>query len=277
MSTLRNKMIQQMQLKGYSSRTIENYTKSIIGLAKYYKTAPDLLSQQQIRDYIQYHLIEKKLSKVWCNQLVSALKILFCEILKREWNHTDIPRPRREKKLPVVLSKEEVGKLFSRTGNLKHRAILILTYSAGLRLSEVKNLKIGDIDSKRMTVRVVQAKGFKDRYSILSPVALDVLRYYWKYYHPTQWLFENKLAQSVSERTIQAVFKNALRKAGIKKQVGIHSLRHSFATHMMEQGVSLPIIQQLLGHKSLRTTSVYLHVQQYTLDSVKSPLDSLLK
>lgn len=277
MSTLRNKMIQQMQLKGYSSRTIENYTKSIIGLAKYYKTAPDLLSQQQIRDYIQYNLIERKLSKVWCNQLVSALKILFCEILKREWNHTDIPRPRREKKLPVVLSKEEVGKLFSCTANLKHRALLTLTYSAGLRLSEVKNLKIGDIDSKRMTVRVIQAKGFKDRYSILSTVALDVLRYYWKSYHPTQWLFETKLAQSLPESTIQHVFKNALRKAGIKKQVGIHSLRHSFATHMMEQGVSLPIIQQLLGHKSLRTTSVYLHVQQYTLDSVKSPLDSLLK
>ena len=277
MSTLRDKMIQQMQLKGYSSRTIENYTKSILGLAKYYKTGPDLLSQQQIRDYIQYHLIEKKLSKVWCNQLVSALKILFCEILKREWNHTDIPRPRREKKLPVVLSKEEVGKLFSYSRNIKHRAILVLTYSAGLRLSEVKNLKIGDIDSKRMAVRVVQAKGFKDRYSILSPVALDVLRDYWKKYHPTQWLFETKLAQSLPESTIQAVFKNALRKAGIKKQVGIHSLRHSFATHMMEQGVSLPIIQQLLGHKSLRTTSVYLHVQQYTLDSVKSPLDSLLK
>jgi integrase/recombinase XerD len=277
MSTLRDKMIQQMQLKGYSSRTIENYTKSILGLAKYYKTSPDLLSQEQIRNYIQYNLIEKKLSKVWCNQLVSALKILFCEVLKREWNHSDIPRPRREKKLPVVLSKEEVGKLFSYSRNIKHRAILVLTYSAGLRLSEVKNLKIGDIDSKRMTVRVVQAKGFKDRYSILSPVALDVLRDYWKKYHPTQWLFETKLAQSLPESTLQHVFKNALRKSGIKKQVGIHSLRHSFATHMMEQGVSLPIIQQLLGHKSLRTTSVYLHVQQYTLDSVKSPLDSLLQ
>jgi site-specific recombinase XerD len=275
MSALRNKMIQQMQLKGYSNRTIENYTRSILGLAKYYKTAPDLLSQEQIRAYIQYNLVEKKLSKTWCNQLVSALKILFCEVLKREWNHTDIPRPRREKKLPVVLSKEEVGKLFACTRNLKHRAILILTYSAGLRLSEVKNLKMGDIDSKRMTVRVIQAKGFKDRYSILSTVALEILRYYWKSYRPTTWLFETKRAQSLPDKTVQHAFKNALRKSGIKKQIGIHSLRHSFATHMMEQGVSLPIIQQLLGHTSLRTTSVYLHVQQYTLDSIKSPLDSL--
>src|SRR5687767_8917333 len=125
MSTLRNKMIQQMQLKGYSSRTIENYTRSILSLAKYYKAAPDLLSLEQIRDYIQYNIIEKKLSRVWLNQLISALKILFCEVLKREWNDLDIPRPRREKKLPIVLSKEEVGKLLSSVRNIKHRAILI--------------------------------------------------------------------------------------------------------------------------------------------------------
>lgn len=274
MSTLRNKMIQQMQLKGYSSRTIENYTKSIVSLAKYYKTGPDLLSQAQIRDYIQYYIVEKKISKVWCNQLISALKILFCEVLKREWNSLDIPRPRREKRLPVVLSKEEIGKLFSCAANLKHRAIITVTYSAGLRLSEVKNLKLGDIDSKRMTIRVVQAKGFKDRYAVLSPITLNILRDYWKTYRPVLWLFETKRAQFLPDKTIQHAFKNALRKSGIKKQVGIHCLRHSFATHMMEQGVSLPIIQQLLGHRSLRTTSVYLHVQQYTLASVKSPLDS---
>lgn len=275
MSTLKNKMIQQMQLKGYSSNTVKLYAEIIVGLATYYKTAPDLLSTEQVRDYIQFKIIEKKVSKSWVNQFISALKILFCEVLKREWSPLDIPRPRREKKLPVVLSKQEVSQLISVTRNLKHRALLTLKYSAGLRLSEVKNLKIGDIDSKRMMIRVVQAKGFKDRYTILSPVALELLRYYWKTYRPTLWLFETKQAQAMSDRTIQCLFKNALRKAGIKKQVGIHSLRHSFATHMMEQGVSLPIIQQLLGHKSLRTTSIYLHVQKYALDSVKSPLDTL--
>ena len=275
MSALKNKMIQQMQLKGYSNSSVENYTKCIVGLANYYKTSPDLLSVEQVRNYIHFKLIEKKLSKSWVNQIVSALKILFCDVLKREWNELDIPRPRREKKLPIVLSKQEVSELISVTRNLKHRTLLILKYSSGLRLSERKNLKIGDIDSKRMMVRVVQAKGFKDRYSILSPVALELLREYYKIYRPITWLFETKQSQAMSERTIQFVFKNALRKTGIKKKVGIHSLRHSFATHMMEQGVSLPIIQQLLGHKSLRTTSVYLHVQKYTLDAVKSPLDSL--
>jgi site-specific recombinase XerD len=276
MSTLQNQMILQMQIKGYSSRTIETYTKCILSLALHYNTSPELLSTEQIRHYIHYRLTEKNVSKSWQNQFVSALKILFCEILKREWTDMDIPRPRREKKLPVVLAREEVKKLLDVTINLKHRAILTLTYSAGLRLSEVSNLKITDVDSKRMALRITQAKGFKDRYCVLSPVALNLLREYWTKYRPSLWLFQAKNKQPLSSRTIQHVFKNALRKAGIQKQVGIHSLRHSFATHLMEQGVSLPIIQQLLGHKSLKTTSVYLHVQQYSIEAVKSPLDALV-
>lgn len=275
MTTLRNKMIQQMQLKGYSSRTIKTYTKSIIALAVYYNQSPDLLTNEQIRQYILYLLTEKKLSKSWLNQFISALKILFCDILKKEWSGIDIPRPRREIKLPIVLAREEVKKLIDVTVNLKHRAILTLTYSAGLRLSEVSNLKITDVDSKRMMLRIVQAKGFKDRYCVLSPVALNLLREYWKRYRPSVWLFQTKPGIAVAQRTVQQIFKNSLHKAGITKQVGIHSLRHSFATHLMEQGVSLPIIQQLLGHKSLRTTSVYLHVQQYSIEAVKSPLDTL--
>jgi site-specific recombinase XerD len=268
-------MIQQMQLKGYSQKTIHSYTINLIGLAKHYNTAPDLLTVDQIRNYIHYMLVEKKLSKSWLNQTVSALKVLFCEVLKREWNHLDIPRAKRETKLPVVLAREEVKKIIEVTTNVKHRAILMLTYSAGLRLGEVTSLKITDIDSKRMLVRVVQAKGFKDRYSILSPVALDMLRQYWKKYHPRIWLFETQPNRAIAERSVQYIFKRSLSKAGIKKDVGIHSLRHSFATHLMEQGVALPVIQQLLGHKSLRTTGVYLHVQQYSIETVKSPIDTL--
>lgn len=275
MKTLRNKMIQQLELKGYSQSTIHSYISSLIRLTKYYNTSPDLLSIEQIRDFIHYIITEKKLSKSWVNQTVSALKILFCDVLKREWNPLDIPRSRREKKLPQVLSREEVSKIISVTKNLKHKALLMLTYSSGLRLSEVCSLKPGDIDSQRMLVRIVQAKGFKDRYSILSPVALEMLREYWKKYRPSVWLFQTKPGCPVAQRTAQMAFKNALRKAAISKQVGIHSLRHSFATHLMEQGVSLPIIQQLLGHKSLKTTSVYLHVQQYSIHAVKSPLDTL--
>lgn len=275
MNTLRNKMILQMQIKGHSSRTVNTYTKCILALAVHYNTSPDLLTTEQIRQYIHFRLIEKSISKSWLNQFISALKILFCDVLKREWKHLDIPRPRREKKLPVVLAKEEVSQIINVTANLKHRAILMLTYSAGLRLSEVSNLKIGDVDSRRMMLRIVQAKGFKDRYCILSPVALDLLRIYWKRYRPSVWLFQTKPGQAVAQRTVQQIFKNSLHKAGIKKQVGIHSLRHSFATHLLEQGVSLPIIQQLLGHKSLKTTSVYLHVQQFSIQAVKSPLDTL--
>ena len=275
MSTLRNDMIRQMELKGYSSRTIATYIRSILALSVYYNTPPDLLTNEQIRKYLHEHITEKNISRSWLNQLISALKILYCEVLKREWDHLDIPRPRGQRKLPVVLSKEEVKQLIDVTINLKHRALLMLTYSAGLRLSEVRNLKVGDIDSKRMLVRVVQAKGFKDRYSILSPVALALLREYWKRYRPAVWLFETKPGRQAAHRTIEIAFKNALRKAGIKKQIGIHSLRHSFATHLLEQGVSLPIIQQLLGHRSLKTTSGYLHVQQYSIYAVKSPLDTL--
>jgi site-specific recombinase XerD len=274
MSTLRNKMIQQMQLKGYSPNTIRSYIANLLSLAKHYNASPDLLTVEQIRNYFHYMLTEKKQSKTWMNQSVSALKILFCQVLKREWNPLDIPRAKREIKLPVVLAREEVKNLFNATANFKHRAIFMLTYSAGLRISEVSSLKIGDIDSKRMLVRVVQAKGFKDRYSILSPVALDMLRQYWKRYRPGIWLFETKPGKAIAHRTIEKVFKNALVKAGIKKDAGIHSLRHSFATHLMEQGVALPVIQQLLGHKSLRTTGVYLHVQQYSIETVKSPIDT---
>jgi site-specific recombinase XerD len=168
-----------------------------------------------------------------------------------------------------------VNKIINTPKNLKHKVFLMITYSAGLRLSEACNLKVKDIDSQRILIRVVQAKGAKDRYTILSAVTLNLLREYWKMYRVNGWLFETKNDQPVSARTAQHIFKNALRKAGINKQIGIHSLRHSFATHLLEQGVSLPIIQQLLGHTSLRTTSIYLHVQQYSVYAVKSPLDTL--
>lgn len=275
MSTLRNKMIQQMQLKGYSPNTIRSYIANLLGLAKYYNASPDLLTVDQIRNYFHYMITQRKHSRTWMNQTISALKILFCQVLKREWNALDIPRAKREIKLPVVLAREEVKSLMSVTSNYKHRAIFMLTYSAGLRISEVSSLRPGDIDSKRMLVRVVQAKGCKDRYSVLSPVALELLRMYWKKYRPAVWLFETRRGKAIAHRTIEKVFKNALHKAGIKKEVGIHSLRHSFATHLMEQGVALPVIQQLLGHKSLKTTSGYLHVQQYSIETVRSPLDTL--
>lgn len=274
MSELRTKMIQQMQLKGYSESTITSYIESIALISRHYKCPADLLSIEQIRDYILNGINERKLSRAWLNQLVSAIKILFCQVLKREWNALEIPRPRRVKKLPVILSRAEVQKIFESLRNLKHRSIMMLIYSAGLRMGELRSLRIQDIDSDRMQIHIRQAKGFKDRYAVLSTVALEELRVYYKICRPQQWLFETKQGQQISERQIQWIFKSALKKAEIAKEATVHTLRHSFATHMMETGVSLPIIQQLLGHKSLRTTSVYLHVQKYSLESVKSPLDS---
>lgn len=275
MKTIRSQFIQQMQLKGYSQNTIQSYVECLIGLSKFYKTSPDLLSHQQIRDYLHYCIVEKKLSTSWVNQCVSALKILFVQVLKKDWDAIAIPRIKREKKLPVVLAKEEVKAILNEVRNIKHKTILTLIYSAGLRVGEAINLKVCDIDSKRMQIRVRQAKGSKDRYVILSAVLLDLLRTYYNLYKPKDYLFPSQMSQQISNRTVQSVFKQACKKSNLNKTVSIHVLRHSFATHLMEQGVSLPIIQQLLGHSSLRTTSIYLHVQQYTIDKVKSPLDFL--
>ena len=248
MSTLRNQMIQQMQLKGYSPKTIRSYIANLLQLSRYYDRSPDLLTIEQIRDYLRFMITEKKRCKSWVNQTVSALKLFFSDVMKRDWNKLDIPRSRSDTKLPVIFSREEVRELIHVTKNLKHRAVLMLTYSSGLRLHEVKSLKIPDIDSQRMMVRVVQAKGCKDRYSILSPVALDLLREYWKKYRPGVWLFETRPGKAMADRTVQKIFKNSLAKTGIKKEAGIHSLRHSFATHLMEQGVSLPIIHFTTVH-----------------------------
>lgn len=275
MKTIRSQFIQQMQLKGYSENTIQSYVDCLIGLSKFYNTSPDLLSDQQIRDYLHHCIVEKKLSTSWVNQCISALKILFVQILKKEWDAITIPRIKREKKLPVVLAKEEVKAILSEVKNIKHKTILTLIYSAGLRVGEAINLKVSDIDSKRMQIRIRQAKGAKDRYVILSAVLLDLLRTYYNLYKPKDYLFPSQMNEQISDRTVQCIFKQACKKCKLNKTVSVHVLRHSFATHLMEQGVSLPIIQQLLGHKSLRTTSVYLHVQQYTIDKIKSPLDFL--
>jgi site-specific recombinase XerD len=275
MSTLRKQMIQQMKLKGYSPKTIQSYVGSIAQIALHYHTPAEQLSIAQIRDYILQNITDNKRSKSWMNIIISAIKLLFCDILKREWNNLDLPRPIRDTKIPVILSRDEVQRIINSKTNLKHRAILMVTYSAGLRRSEVSNLKITDIDSSRMLIHLHTTKGNRERNTILSPVALDFLRVYYRRYKPKEWLFEGQSRDAISTRTVEAVFKQALVKSKVQKKVGIHSLRHSFATHLLEQGVALPIIQQMMGHKSLKTTSGYLHVQEYSVQGVKSPLDTL--
>ncbi|ERM80998.1 hypothetical protein P872_11975 [Rhodonellum psychrophilum GCM71 = DSM 17998] len=269
-------MVEEMQIRNYAARTIRNYTESISRLALHFRQSPELLETQQIKDFIHHSYYNQKLSVSSVNQLISALKILFLGVLGREWDNISIKRPKREKKLPNILSREELTRILSLTQNRKHYCIFSLTYSAGLRLNEVTNIRFPDIDAARMQLKVRYGKGSKDRFTLLSNRVLKELRDYYREFHPRNYLFEGaKRGEPISHRTVQTVFKQATKRAGITKDVSFHSLRHSFATHLLEQGTNLRMIQQLMGHTSLKTTTVYLHVSHIEPSQIKSPLDNL--
>jgi len=276
MKNLREQMLQYMQLKNYSKRTIDTYLSCIIHLSKHYKRTPETISSEEVKEYL-YHLIQsRKASVSIINQIISAYKVLMTGVLEREWLPIKLPRPRREKKLPVVFSKEEILSIIERTRNLKHRAIIAFAYSSGLRLDEVRQVRLTDIDSSRMQIRVSNGKGNKSRYTILSKQILEMLREYWSDYRPKVYLFEGlKKREPISISTLQAIFYKRMKAAGIQKQASFHTLRHSFATHLLEQGVNLRIIQTLLGHTSIKTTTIYTHLQNFDPSSVASPFDSL--
>lgn len=275
MSPLRETMLHEMQRRNYSSRTISSYLSCLAALSQYYDQSPDTISPDQFKAYLHDCIQESKCSKSTINQSISVYKILYQDILHKDWPAIRLVRPKRERRLPVVLSRKEVFTLVNAPTNLKHRAILHLGYSAGLRISEVIALTPEDIDSARMQIRVIQAKGRKDRYTILSQHTLELLRAYYRRYRPGHYLFEGQYppAGPYSRTSIHKIIKRAAGKAGISKPVSFHTLRHCFATHLLEQGTSLHIIQFLLGHNHIRTTSMYLHIQQYALDKVVSPLD----
>lgn len=275
MSKLRQEMLKEMELRGYSPRTIESYVSHIKRYASYYGKCPSQLGEDEIKDYLHYTIKEQK-SASYVNALYSALKFLYETTLQREWNNFKIPRVKQGKKLPVILHEEEVSTLLNSISNIKHKAILMTIYGGGLRVSEVSNLKLIDIDSVSMQIHICQGKGKKDRYSILSKTNLKVLRDYCKLYRPRVWLFEgSKNGEPITSRTIQRVFKKATRDAGIHKDVSVHSLRHSFATHLLNNGTDLAYIQRLLGHSNITTTTVYLHLRKIDILKVKSPLDYL--
>jgi site-specific recombinase XerD len=234
------------------------------------------LGDPEIREYLHHLIQEKKACQSSISQAYSALKFFYETTLKRDWNGFRIPRVKMGKKLPVVLSLQEIQAIFSAVGNLKHRAVLMTIYSAGLRLSEVVHLKVSDVDSQRMTIRVQQGKGQKDRYTLLGQRTLDILRDYWKEYRPSGWLFAGKTeSEPLSVSSVQKVFEKALLRAGIKKPASVHTLRHSFATHLLEAGTDLFHIQHLLGHTSLKTTAVYLHLSRKGMGDLASPVDLL--
>jgi len=276
MSTLREQMLADIQLKGVTPKTQKIYLREVSNYAKHFKKSPEELGEKEFREYLLYLLNDRKLSKGTYRFYYQGLKFLYKHTLKREEIVEKIRCPRGEKKLPVVLDLSEVKTLLSVMENLKHRAILTITYSAGLRISETSHLKVTDIDSKRMMVRVQQGKGGKDRYTILSHTALECLRQYWRSYRPTEWLFEGQNKDThICISSIRQIFLEAKERAGITKPASPHTLRHYFATHLIEAGTSLHHVQLLLGHRSPTTTTVYLHVSRMNLSQVTSPLDSI--
>jgi integrase/recombinase XerD len=278
MKELRERMHVDLQLCGAKKRTQDIYLREMDNLVKYFHRSPEDLGEVELKDYLLHLIKERHISEGTFRVYVAGLKFLYRTTLKREWPVEKIKHPRAKMKLPVVLDLSEVECLFAVTKNLKHKAMLMITYSAGLRVSEAACLELTDIDSTRMMIRVAQGKGGKDRYSILSQTTLNHLREYWRKYRPTKWLFEGqKKDDHITPHTIQTIFYAAIKRAGITKPASVHTLRHSFATHLIEAGTSLHHVQLLLGHRSPTTTTVYLHVSRLNLAQVKSPLDRAFK
>jgi site-specific recombinase XerD len=274
MGKLRDQMLMDLQLSGAKPSTQRAYLREAENLAKYFNKSPEQLGEDELKEYLLHLMKERHLSEGTFRFYVAGLKFLYRRTLKREWAVEKIRTPRAERRLPVVLDLSEVESLFSVTKNLKHKAILMMTYGSGLRVSETARLRLTDIDSKRMMVRVRQGKGGKDRYSILSQRVVEQLRQYWYKYRPREWLFEGaKKDDPITTHSIQLMFYAAKKRAGIRKPASIHTLRHSFATHLIEAGTSLHHVQRLLGHRSPTTTTIYLHVSRLNLAQVISPLD----
>jgi site-specific recombinase XerD len=264
----------ELVARRYSLKTMKLYTHYNREFLEFIKKNPYEVSNEDIREYL-YYLAEKDTSTSTLNIAINALKFYYGEILRRNFV-CEIKRPKKDKKLPVVLSGEEISGLFSSVVNVKHRALLMLSYSAGLRVGEVVRLKMEDIDFQRKLIHIHGAKGRIDRYTILSDTASATLKEYLKDYIG-DWLFAAADPKKhITIRSAQAIFEHACENAGIQKEVSIHSLRHSFATHLLENGVDLRYIQELLGHKNLKTTEVYTHVSNRDLSRIKSPLDTFI-
>jgi len=250
-----------MELRAFAQRTRETYLHWAIELSQFTHTRPELLDAADLERFLLHLLRDQHLSPATCNQALQALRFLWCIVMKRPDIVVDLPHPRVPQRLPEILSREEVARLLSTEGKLRNRTLLMATYAAGLRVSEVCHLRVADIDSERMALRVEQGKGGRDRYSLLPPQLLDALRLYWRVCRPRVWLFPQRHAEvPIDPGQAQKWFYTARDRAGITKKVGIHGLRHAFATHLLEAGVDLRTIQGLMGHSSLSSTQRYLHL-----------------
>jgi len=277
MTKLRLKMVNQMKLRNFSSSTQRAYVSAVSDLAKFYRRSPEHISSEEIQRYLLYLMEERGLSWSTRNQVICGLRFFYIQTQGKKSTNLAIPPRKPETRLPEIFSSQELERLFFYAANPRDRALLMTTYACGLRVSEVVRLKPGHLDGTRKMLRVEQGKGNKDRYTILSDGLLEELRSYWRLYKPKEWLFPGKY---LGERpmpigTAQKVYYLAKKKAGLKKGKGIHTLRHCFATHMLEAGVDLRTIQNLMGHSSILTTMVYLQVTQKRLDCLKSSFDLL--
>ncbi len=277
MTPLRQRMLEDMQLRNLSPLTQASYVQQVSLFARYFEKSPEVLGPEEIRSYQVYLTNERKLAPGSVLIAVAALRFLYRVTLHKDWSVEDIiPAPKKPQKLPVVLSPEEVRHFLSCIPSFKHRTILTVCYAAGLRISEVTRLRPTAIDSQRMVIRVEQGKGQKDRYVMLSPKLLEILRAYWKVEHPQHWLFPGPIpGQPITRFAVEAACKKALRASGLRKRVTPHALRHGFATHLLESGTDLRKIQLLLGHRSLATTARYLKVATSKVCSTTSPFDLL--
>ena len=275
---LRCEMDNAMVLRGFSPRTRECYLACVTGLAQHYGRSPDGLGAVQIQAYLLHLIGEKKLAYASVNQAVCAFRFLFDAVLGHKTLALEIPMAKVPKRLPQILSREEVSRLFAAAASLRARTVLMATYAAGLRVSEVCALQVADIESApdRMCLKVRQGKGGQDRYTLLSPRLLETLRLYWRDRRPRTWLFPNRAGTApIDLTTAQRMYYAARDAAGIPREGGIHSLRHAFATHLLEAGVDLPTLQRLLGHGHIGTTMRYLHLAHSRLTGTTSPLELL--
>jgi site-specific recombinase XerD len=269
-------MIDDMKLRNFAPRTIEVYVSRVAAFARHFGRSPEHLGRDEVRAYLLHLVHEKHVCWSSFNQTVAGLRFLYEVTLGREGVLVHVACPKQPKKLPVVLSLDEVARFFAAIVGIKHRAILMTAYAAGLRISEVVALRVDDIDSQRMVLRIRQAKGRRDRYVMLSPRLLALLREYWQAARPTEWLFPGEIpGRPLSVGTVHRVCVQAARDAGLGKHVTVHTLRHSFATHLLEAGTDIRTIQVLLGHRNLKTTAVYTHVSPLAVETTRSPLDRL--
>ncbi len=267
---------QKLKLRGYSENTQRTYLQQFKEFLFFFRdTHPVDLTDIEIRNYILYLIEHKKLSKSTQNQAINAIKFFYEKVMLQDRKVYYLERPMKDKKLPEVLSQEEVVNIFEALDNIKHKTMLMLIYSAGLRRSEMLNLRIGDVDFHRNIVFIRSGKGHKDRQSVLSQNLAPLLQNYLREYNPGFWLFEGVDGERYSASSLQKILKRATKKAGVKKVVRLHMLRHSFATHLLESGTSTRYIQVLLGHESPKTTEIYAHVSRFALDKIQSPLDQI--